>query len=485
MRKLIVIFLVLLLPTKLFSQEKHVVVVKPMNNTDVKIKVECDNKSSQSLNLTAIFNFNDTNEKLGMTLSYTSEVSNKIAGLWFPNESIDYKNLNKFFDRNERGLAIGTTMSKQVKNGVLENDIIKPALYTQNASLDGKIHFSKSFGNDKIDLDNQILTIENGSNLTATFTVNNNADSVIVRLNNLIPLTISQGSTHYLKKYQLQYIAKDIEIVILIDRDGCVDNLEDITYIDNMIAYYNKFDAYLEQKSKNCADERNFDELKENVLSGYDSSMLDHLRKSQCERLKIRLDSLDKIITVISNRTCTNCNKYVFELQSNYRVLDSKYQYMYELYKIKPRTDDVIEKFEDAKSDANKYIRNLDLTKYQSMDCSDVVTELNNVNAKIKQIKGLVINKCNLTKNQAKALSDEIKEAIKDINKKVNQYGVVNDVDTKTEVRFEILSTITTIDEKITALHSDCTDRFKDLKDSIEAYNEAKKLCKKKGIIND
>ena len=119
------------------------------------------------------------------------------------------------------------------------------------------------------------------------------------------------------------------------------------------------------------------------------------------------------------------------------------------------------------------------------MDCSDVVTELNNVNAKIKQIKGLVINKCNLTKNQAKALSDEIKEAIKDINKKVNQYGVVNDVDTKTEVRFEILSTITTIDEKITALHSDCTDRFKDLKDSIEAYNEAKKLCKKKGIIND
>ena len=100
MRKLIVIFLFLLLPVQLVSQVKHVVVVKPSNNTETAIKVECNGKSSHSLNLKACFDFNSDSEVVGMTLSYTSDAPNRFAGLWFPNDSINYKDINKYFERN-------------------------------------------------------------------------------------------------------------------------------------------------------------------------------------------------------------------------------------------------------------------------------------------------------------------------------------------------------------------------------------------------
>lgn len=475
----------LLLPVQLVSQVKYVVVVKPSNNTETAIKVECNGKSSHSLNLKACFEFNSDSEVVGMTLSYTSDAPNRFAGLWFPNDSINYKGINKYFERNERGLTIGPIVSKQVKKGVLYDGIIRPALCSQNASLNDGTCFLESFGNNKNDLDNHIFTLEDDSKLTASFTVINNADSIIIRLNNLIPLTISRGTSQYFKKYYLNYIAKDIEIVVMIDRDGCVDNLEDIAYLDNMLAYYNKYDAHLAQISKNCNDEDEYEKFKANVLSGYDRNMLDYLRDTQCERLNTRLDSLDKIISVIRHRKCTYCDKYTQELQSNYNVLDKKYQYLYALYQIQPRTDDVIERFDDGKSDANRYIRNLDLKKYEGLECPDVVKELNNINSKIKQIRKLIVNRCNMTKNQADALSDEIREANKIINKKVNQYSVINDVSQKLYIKSEIMSTTTSIDDKVKALHSDCMDKFKDLKESVTAYDEVKKLCKKKGIIND
>lgn len=475
----------LLLPAQLFSQVKHIVVVNPSSNTETEIKVECNGKSSRSLNLTACFDYNKDNEVIGMTLSYTPDAPNRFAGLWFPHDSINYNNINKYFERNERGLTIGPIVSKQVKKGVLYDGIIRPALYSENATLKDGTCFSESFGNNKNDLDNQIFAFEDGSKLTAAFTVVNNADSVIISLNNLIPLTISHGTSQYFKKYYLNYIAKDIEIVVLIDRDGCVDNLEDIAYIDNMLAYYNKYDAHLAQMSKNCNDEDEYEKFKANVLSGYDRNMLDYLRNTQCERLNTRLDSLDKIISVIRDRKCTYCDKYIQELQSNFNVLDKKYQYLYALYQIQPRTDDVIERFDDGKSDANRYIRNLDLKKYEGLECPDVVKELNNINSKIKQIRKLIVNRCNMTKNQADALSDEIREANKIINKKVNQYSVINDVSQKLYIKSEIMSTTTSIDDKVKALHSDCMDKFKDLKESVTAYDEVKKLCKKKGIIND
>lgn len=485
MRKLVVIFLVLLLPVKLFSQDKHVVVVKNGENSDIKIRIGCANKSSQSFNLTASFGFNDDDEKLEMSLSYTSESANKFAGLWLPIESISYKDINKYFERNERGVTIGTTMSNQVKNGALENNMIQSALSLENALSNSETIFSKSFGNNKNDIDNQIFTLETGSKLTTVYDIQHDADSVTIRLRNLIPLTISQGSSQYFKKYYLQYIANDVEIVVMFDRDGCVGHFEDIAYLDEMIAYYNKFDAYLAKSSTICTDKEAFEKTKENVLSGYDANMFDDLRATQCERLNNRLDSLDKIISDIQGRICTDCDKYVKELQSNYRVLDSKYQYLYELYTMEPRTSDVIEKFNDGKNDANRYIRKLDLSKYAGIECSEVAKELKNVNNRIRQIKGLVVNRCDMTKNQADAMNDEIKEAIKSINKNVNQYSVAYDIDKKQEVKEEIMATIIAMDKKIGAMHVDCIERFNDLKGSVEVYNEAKKLCKRKGIIND
>lgn len=485
MRKLIVILLVLLLPVKLFSQEKHIVVVKNGANSEVKIRIGCDNNSAQSFNLTADFAFNDNDEELEMSLSYFSESANKYAGLWFPVESISYKDINKYFERNERGVAIGTIMTKQVKNGALENDMIQTAISLENALPNGSINFTKSFGNSKNDIDNQVFTLESGSILTTEFDVQHDADSVTIRLNNLIPFTISQGSSQFFKKYNLHYIANNVEIVVMIDRDGCVGHFEDIAYIDEMIAYYNKFDAHLAKSSTNCTDKHAFEKTKANVLSGYDGKMFDNLRDTQCERLKNRLDSLNNIISIIKGRKCTECDKYVTELQSNYGVLDSKYQYLYELYTIQPRTADVIERFNDGKIDANRYINNLDLKKYENVECSDVAKELQKVNKKIKQIKGLVVNRCDMTKSQADAIANEIRDAIKSINKNLNQYSVVNDIDKKKEVKEEIITELATTDEKISAMHADCIERFKYIKESVNAYNEEKKLCKSKGIIND
>lgn len=483
MRKAIVIVLALLLTINLFAQSKQEVIVKPSVNTELKVEVSSGEKSTKSLQLTTSFDFNIETEKLVMTLTYKSDVAQKFAGVWFPNENIGFIDIKKYFDRNERGVEVSTTMNKQVKNGFLKNDEIGPAINCKNATSDNVINFSKCFGNSKNDIDNQIFTIENGSIATIVFDVKNEADTVIVRLNNLIPITLSQTTSQYYKKYQLQYIAKAIEMVVILDRDGCAGSVKDIDYLDNMIGYYNKFNDYLTEISKTCSDKNAFTQIKEEVLNGYDKNMFDEYRKTQCHRLKTRMDSLDVIFDHIQYVECLDCDKYVGELDLTYRTLDTKYQYMLELTKIQPRTYDVIEKFEAAKRESNKYIKGLNLTKYSQNGCEGVARTLKNVNSKIRQIKGLIINRCDLSKSQAEELSDNIKEAIRVINNKTNQWNVTSDVDRKIEIQSEIRSTIVSIDEKLEAMHADCLEKYEDLNETVGIYNEAKKLCSRKGII--
>lgn len=484
MRKYTVIFCLFFLTTGLFAQEKYKIVIKPSYHSEVIIKVGADIKTSQPLYLIAGFDLDDKNEKLVMSLSYKSEKVSKYAGLWFPSESIHFDDINKYFERNERGLIVGTTISKQVKKGCLENNIIKTALNTRNLTHVDVPVFSKRFGNAKNDIDNQILTIENGSEMTVVFGILNNADSVIIKLNNLIPITISHASTQYFKKYQLQYVANDIEIVVLLDIDGCAESIDDIVYLDEMISFYVKHKEYLINYSKNCSNQEAFSVRKKILLSGYDDNdYLGTYRKTQCERLNNRLDSLNMIINDIRNSSCNNCANNVKELQTKYNVLDKHYQYLSVLKKTNPKTHEIIGKFEKYKKDVIKYINNSDISKYHDLECADVKNELQNVNKKITQIKSLEISQCNMSKTQAELLSEDIKQAVQDINVKANQWTATDDIQTKARIKSEIQSTISNIDEKLTALHTDCIIKYEVLNNAVSVYNKRRELCEKQGII--
>lgn len=483
MKKAIVIFLMVLLTTKLFAQETRMVTVSPTTRQEIKFKVGCAIKTQKSIDMIAEFVFDSDNEQILMTLSYNKGASDKYSGIWFPNENIDCSGLTNFFSNNDRRLVVSNTMTNQIKNGCLVEDEFRQAISYRNATFKGPV-FSKRFGHKRNDIDNRIFALEDDSELTMTFNITNNADTVIVSLNNLIPLTLGQGSSQFEKKYQLQYVANDIEFVVLIDRDGCASYLNEFDYLDKMIAFYNKHKAHLLKRATNCSDKAAFERQKDKVLSGFNNRIVESLRSTQCERIKTRLDSLDNIIGEIRNINCTDCSQYVKELRSNYNVLEKHYQVLLDYYNREPRTLDIINEFNKYKnSDALPYINNLNLTKYEDIYCQEVARELKKVKDKIKQIKKLVINRCGLTQKQADALTNEIKEACKVINTKSNEWGITDDLEAKKLLEAEIRVTITKINDKLDALHADCKTIFPDLKYAIDEFNKVLKYCKDSRII--
>lgn len=451
------------------------------------VRVEGFNYTCAPHHLMITANFDQNTETLTLGFKVPKDNTKKDCDyIWIPGEAHYFTDIVTFFkSKSCKSAKIATKFKRQIRRNrlygnhvyqfgasvVCENCLFDEVFKINNNSLDTTVEIFKEF-----------IAADGKSEMQLKFKVKDEADTVNVTLKNVIPVKEKGKKKDEFIPF-VEYMANDIVINIVIERDKCLQSKKVIKELTTLLDYLGKQKSKLEKMRFDVLNfdesSKTFDKTKDIMMAKIDGAGLTRYMNSGCPTVDSIIDSIYAVRFILPTYRMPDTREICEYISADIKYVDSLNQSLsavvMDLNKARSgvKTAEGNDNFYQTKNIVLEDIKGLNVKTYLNSPCPEMRQKASELQHLINTLRWM---RYAPEDGQVKAETvktvdeNEIKTVVENMNTLYNKWAVALE-ENKPRLKVEFDKIVMEMQEKIRTIPD--ADRNGKLKVIINEFNVA------------